>query len=145
MQKIFWIVALGILGTVGYMGLRDQFERPETDLREEAAYNSIQTLIDAQAQYRSKYARYAERLQELGPPPGGGAPSEQAAGLIPGDLASGRRFGYQFQVRSYGATFKVNASPLASTDTPRHFYGDQTGVIRYSDSGQANEGSEPVR
>jgi hypothetical protein len=147
MRKVFWLIAVVVLLGFGYYTLRDKIGQPETDTREVAALRALETLVEAQQKYRDRYGRYAQYIYQLGPPRGPQRPSEDAANLVPLDLASGRRFGYQFRVRGYGDSFSVNADPQAGSADGihlRHFYTDQTGVVRQSTAGAASESSPEV-
>ena len=148
MRKIFPVVVLAVFAAFGYYSFRDSFNAPESDPRETAAVRSLGTIVEAQEQYRSKYRTYAEHLYELGPPRDGGASSEEGAALIPRDLALGQRYGYNFEVHGYGDSFTATADPVALGGEPpaeRHFFSDQSGVIRENVGGPANASSKPVR
>jgi type IV pilus assembly protein PilA len=64
---------------------------------ETAAIRHIQTIHTAQTQYFSQFGKYAPSLTELGPPTSGQA-NASAADLIPGELASGEKGGYNSDV-----------------------------------------------
>ena len=98
---------------------------------EMAAIRTLHTLNTAQVQYFSTYGRYASTLNELGPTPGGAAPSPAASDLIPGDLASGLSSGYVFTMVGTPAGYTINADPQVYEVTgARTFYTDHTNVIR---------------
>src|SRR5260370_41817132 len=86
-----------------------------------ATLRDLQTIAEAQAQYLSKFGRYASTLAELGPTRG--------AGLIPAKLASGELNGYLFTLTSTPGGEVVNALPKNFWRTRRRtFYLDQNGV-----------------
>ncbi len=106
--------------------------------QEMAAIQHIKTLHTAQAQYYSQFGRYATSLAELGPPASGNA-GPSAADLIPGDLASGEKGGYKFNLQATPTGYAINAEPTQfNTSGSRTFFSDQSLVIRQ------NYGPEPA-
>jgi type IV pilus assembly protein PilA len=98
--------------------------------QETAAIKQIGTIHAAMTQYYSQFGRFPTSLQELGPAQGGN-PGPQAADLIPGDLAAGKKSGYIFEVRPTASGYEVLARPEVYGSTGRRaFYSDQTLVIR---------------
>ena len=60
------------------------------------------------------------------------------AGLIAFELAAGVKNGYQFATSGEGDAFTVHADPILPGETgSRHFFADETGVIRWSMEGPA--------
>ncbi|MGB9611386.1 MAG: prepilin-type N-terminal cleavage/methylation domain-containing protein [Bryobacteraceae bacterium] len=106
--------------------------------QEMAAIRQINTIHTAQTQYMSQFQKYAESLQQLGPP-ASGAPGPAAADLIPGDLAAGEKTGYVFTMTPTKEGYAITAVPKIFGSTGRRtFYSDQTLVIR------ENWGPEPA-
>src|SRR4051812_6043073 len=67
-----------------------QMSKSRMNAQEMAAVAEIGTINKQQIQYYSQYNQYATSLSQLGPPAtAGAAEGPQAAGLIPGSLASG--------------------------------------------------------
>jgi type IV pilus assembly protein PilA len=98
--------------------------------QEMAAIQAIQTINTAQQQYYSQFGRYANSLQELGPPTSG-TPGPSAADLIPADLAQGTKQGYNFVMTATPAGYTINANPVTFGSTGRRtFYSDQSLVKR---------------
>jgi type IV pilus assembly protein PilA len=66
--------------------------------REIAVLREVLRINTAQAQYRSRFGKFASTLAQLGPPSIGvaGPPGPAAADLIPASLASGEKDGYTF-------------------------------------------------
>src|SRR5262249_60509425 len=67
-------------------------------------------------------------------------------------LSTGRKSGYRFtrRVSSFSGqapetSFGWNADPVSPSTGQRHFFVDQTGIIRVSKTGQADENSETLR
>jgi len=106
---------------------------------ETAAVKGIQTIHTAQAQYRSKYGRFATSLAELGPPVSA-APTAAAADLIGNDLASREKSGYKFILAGNPSRLHNQRQPreLRPSSGTRTFYSDQTMVVH------ENYGPEPA-
>jgi type IV pilus assembly protein PilA len=113
-----------------------------------AAIAEIGTINKQQIQYYSQYNQYATSLAQLGPPAtAGAAEGPQAAGLIPGSLASGSTGGYNFTITAPPGGYSVTAVPKAFGSTGRRtFYSDQTAVIRQNWSQEpATDKSEELK
>lgn len=110
---------------------------------EMAAIRSMHTINTTQIQYFSMYGRYAQSLNELGPPPGSGAASPAAADLLPESLAVGLQSGYVFTMVGTPSGYTVNADPQAESTGTRHFYTDHSNVIRQNFGQPASE-SDPA-
>ncbi len=115
------------------------------------AVGSLRTLVTAEVNYSSVCPKigYAYALREMGP---GGSVCPEGRSLIDFTLASGLKSGYRFtpHLSSFsGQTpetgFGWNADPVASSTGTRHFFVDQSGVIRINTAGPADESSEPLR
>jgi type II secretory pathway pseudopilin PulG len=118
-----------------------------------SAVASVRTLNTAAITYVATYAKgFPPTLSALGPPPGGGAPNANAAGLIDGVLASARKSGYDFtyspgETDADGRvkTYAIHADPIKPGNTGQnHYFTDQTGVIRQETDRPANEQSPPI-
>ena len=118
-----------------------------------SAVGSLRTLNTAAITYAATYSKgFPPAITALGPPPGGGAPDANAAGLIDGILASGKKSGYGFtytpgerdadgSVKAYA----IHADPIKPGNTGQnHYFTDQTGVIRQETDRPANEQSPPI-
>ena len=103
-----------------------------------SATRMVGTVHTTQAQYQSQFGRYAVTLQELGPP-ASGQPSPAASDLIPGDLAIGRKGGFNFQMQGTPGGYTLTVTPESYNGSGRRsFFSDQTMVIR------ENWGPEPA-
>lgn len=119
---------------------------------EASAVGSLRTLTTAEISYAAACPKigFAYALAELGP---GGTACPDGMNQIDSSLASGLKSGYRFTPHISSFTgqapetgFGWNADPANSGATgTRHFFVDQTGVIRFSKTGQADENSEPLR
>ena len=79
---------------------------------------------------------------------GGAGGSSSGAGLIDAVLASGTKSGYVFTVTTSGnpaSLYTVNGDPQNSQTGQRHFYSDQSGVIRFNVSAVATATDGPLQ
>jgi len=116
-----------------------------------SAQKSLQTIEEAESMYESTYpaSGYACSLQALGGDPATGSSSAQAAGVINGELATGIKSGYIFnitnctkvninntdRITSYTAT-AVPATPGKTGD--RGFCLESGGAMKADPSGGTN-------
>ncbi len=115
-----------------------RIDKARMQTQETAAVRQIQTIHTAQAQYYSQFGKYAAKLEELGPPTSG-QEGPAGAGLLPGDLAKGKKTGYLFSLTGGPGGYTVNANPETFNGTGRRtFFSDQTMIIR------ENWGQEPA-
>ena len=100
--------------------------------QEMGAMKTITTIHTAQAQYFSQFGKFAETLQELGPPASGAA-GPAASDLIPAGLAtSGEGSGYKYVLTITPTGYTINANPLAfGTTGTRTFFSDQSLTIHH--------------
>ena len=119
---------------------------------EASAVGSVRTIAAAAISYSAQYGHgFPANLQALGPS-ANGTENAEGANLLDGGLAGGTRYGYVFSYEASSThadgvldTFRVNADPITEGTTgERHFYVDQTGVIRYQEDGPADEHSPPI-
>jgi type IV pilus assembly protein PilA len=98
--------------------------------RETAAIQTIKTIHQVETQYYSQFGHYATSLAQLGPPASGAA-GPNAADLISGDLAQGKKSGHVFTVAGSPTGYTVSVVPENFGNQGRRtFYSDQTLVIR---------------
>ena len=113
---------------------------------EASAVGSVRTINTAEITYSSTYPNNGFTI--LGNLGGGGG-SATAAGLIDAVLASGTKSGYVFTVvtgtTTPSTTFATNGDPQNSQTGQRHFFSDQSGVIRFNVSQQASAGDNPLQ
>ena len=126
---------------------------------EASAVGSVRTLNTAEVTYSSAYTDvgFTTTLANLGPGSntctGATGATSTGACLIDNVLGSGTKSGYNFTLGAgpSGAstpqyTFAVNANPVTpGTSGQRSFYSDQTGVIRYNQSGAASATDSPLQ
>jgi len=117
-----------------------------------SAVGSLRTLNTAAITYAFIYkAGFPPDMRALGPPPGGRAPDANAAALIDGVLAPGKRSGYIFtyipgekDAQGRINTYTIRADPVTNSTGTNHYFTDQTGVIRQDSNGPANKQSRPI-
>jgi len=138
------ILILMAVAIPNYMNMRSQ-------ANETAALEELGTIYSAQIQYQTNYPGngFSCSLAQLGGDPKTGAPSPQAAQLIPADLASGYKSGYLFAITNCTkvtvnnqdviTSFEVTAVPQAVGKTGhRGFCMDQTGEKKADPAGSTN-------
>jgi prepilin-type N-terminal cleavage/methylation domain-containing protein len=117
---------------------------------EASAVQSLRNIVTAEIVYSSTYGiDYSNTLLQLSGT--GVTPDQNNAGLIDELLASGTKSGYQItytqlttDAQGNTATYSVTADPLTSTTGQRHFYADQTCVIRSNPSVPAGPSDPPL-
>ena len=117
---------------------------------EASAVESLRNIATAEIVYSSTYGLdYSNTLPQLSGT--GVTPDQNNAGLIDEILASGHKSGYtivytQLTTDAQGntATYSVTADPQSSTTGQRHFYADQTCVIRSNDAIPAGPTDPPI-
>lgn len=122
--------------------------RSRMAVNEASSVGSLRTLTTAEIAYSTACPKigFAYSLKELGP---NGTSCPSGNNQIDSTLASGVNSGYQFTPHLSSFTGQVpeagfgwNADPMSPGMGTRHFFVDQTGVIRFSTAGQADENSE---
>ncbi len=124
------------------------FDHMKKQANEIAAMKSMRAIQEAEMMYSTNYPSrgYACSLRALGGDPNAGPPSAEAAQLLPGDLASGFKSGYIFNLSnctsvSQNGTERVTGYILTAVpQTPgktgsRGFCSDTFGAIKYDPTG----------
>jgi len=123
---------------------------------EASAVGSVRTINTAEVTYSSAYpdVGFTPTIANLGGPVatcagGPGATSTQAC-LIDNVLMTGTKSGYLFVLTAAGGTpnntYTDKASPVTTGTTgQRGFFSDQSGVIRYNQSGSATSADKPLQ
>ncbi len=118
---------------------------------ETSALQSVRTINQAELQYSSAYPAngFACSLTALGGKTSAGAPTPQAAQLIPDDLATGNKAGYTFAVTGCSkvninntdqyTSYQITAVPNSVGHSgDRGFCSDENGTLRYDPQGGTN-------
>ena len=114
---------------------------------EASAVGSIRTINTAEVTYASTYPDIGfAGLASLG----GAGGTSGGAGLLDSVLASGVKSGYSFTVSvasgSPASLYIVKGDPVVQGQTgQRHFFSDQSGVIRYNTSAVASASDNPLQ
>jgi len=117
---------------------------------EASAAQSMRNIATAELVYSTTYGiNFSTTMLQLS---GTGInPDQNNAGLIDKALASGLKSGYIIQYRplttdmhGHTATYSLNADPQSATTGQRHFYTDQTCVIRSNISFPAGPSDPPI-
>jgi type IV pilus assembly protein PilA len=119
---------------------------------EAAAVGSLRTVNTACVVYSTEYGGFPPSLNALGGEGSSAEPSAVSAQLIDSVLQTGQKSGYLFfysaadpDDKGVISSYAVNADPVLAGNTGRrHFFTDQSGVIRAETSGPANQNSPPI-
>lgn len=127
-ELIIVMAIILILGAIGIVEMNQQIMLAH----ETAAVQEIRTVHTAEAQYYAQFGKYADNLAALGPH-GKHAMGPEAAGIIPENLASGKKSGYLFEIASTAEGYAVTSTPEKFGKSGRRsFFSDQTLVVRTS-------------
>jgi prepilin-type N-terminal cleavage/methylation domain-containing protein len=118
---------------------------------EASAVQSMRTITTVQNTYNSTYGvGYSPSLLSLGPP-AAPPPSPAGADLIDSVFAAGTKSGYIFTYTPSAAVggiiynYVLNADPVTPGSTgQRHFFTDQSGVIRANPAAAATVADAPI-
>lgn len=123
-------------------------------LREDSAVNSLRVLNIALQAYAATYGKgFPEKLSQLGPPQWDESLDSNASGFVAGRLASGSDGSYRFvyavtarEAKGFPVAYAISADPNPSgaAMNMRHFYTDQTQVIRADQLHPASANSPSV-
>jgi type IV pilus assembly protein PilA len=125
--------------------------RARMSANEASAVGSVRTINTSEVQYNSTYGvGFAGSLTALG---GSASTCATATGatsagacLIDDVLASGNKSGYNFAIGGGGATYTVTANPITPGQSgQRHFFSDQSGVIRQDPAAAATINSPALQ
>jgi type IV pilus assembly protein PilA len=128
------------------------FIKSKMRANEAAAVHNLRNVSTAEVVYSTTYGiGYSPNLPSLG---GNGVTVDQNnAGLIDEVLASGFKSGYNFSytvltsdAQGHVTSFSMNADPqLAGNTGVRHFYSDQSSVIRWNETTAAGPSDAPIQ
>ncbi len=121
---------------------------------EASPVGTLRTINTAEVTYASTYPErgFSVTLAQLGPPAPNVQPGPEAAGFIDSVLASGQKSGYRFTYvpgptdeRGFRETYAALADPVSPESGHRHFFTDETGVIRAETDRPAGPNSPPLQ
>jgi type IV pilus assembly protein PilA len=134
------LIVVAIIGIIAAIAIPNLIASRKA-ANESAAISSLRTVGSAQQMYRQMLGgnvNFAADLVALGP---------TGAKLIDdalGSSATPTKSGYAFTMAGAGATFTANADPSSNGGT-RHFFTDESGVIRADASAAASAASAPIQ
>ncbi len=114
---------------------------------EASAVGSLRTITTAQIAYSSACPTlgFAATLAELNT----STTCQGGTSQIDATLSSKTKSGYNFTdpttTGTPATTFSVNADPVSTSSGTRHFFVNETGVIRYTQSGSATNTSNALQ
>jgi len=101
---------------------------------EASAIASLRTLSTISNAYRTRFGTYANSMASI-----------SAAGYVDSVLGAGTKAGYSFAYNGAMHSWNVVADPSVAGQTgDRSFFVDESGVIRFSNSGAASSASAPI-
>ncbi len=106
---------------------------------ESSAIASVRIISTSQVTYRQTVGaniNYAPGLVALGP---------TGARLIDETLGAGNKSGFNFATVGTAITFTANADPVSASTGGRHFFINETGVIRFNPTAPATALSAPIQ
>ena len=150
------LVTLGALAIAAFLFA---FVTTEPGNREAAnasfAASSLRTICSSNEAYANDHPQqgYAPNLRDLAGDPRAANGNDPHWVIDPALLASGQRYGYKFTYQAQSTkgdgkndAFQVTADPLVPGKTGnRHFFVDQTGVLRLSKDGPADASSDVLQ
>jgi prepilin-type N-terminal cleavage/methylation domain-containing protein len=134
------LIVVAIIGIIAAIAIPNLIASRKA-ANESAAIGSMRTIGSAQQMYRQTVGgnvNFASDLVALGP---------TGAKLIDDTLGAGAtstKSGYAFTMTGAGASFTANADPDAGGGT-RHFFTDESGVIRAAASAAASAASSAIQ
>jgi prepilin-type N-terminal cleavage/methylation domain-containing protein len=129
------LIVVAIIGIIAAIAIPNLIASRKA-ANESAAIGSMRTIGSAQATYLSTVGGNTSYAANLG--------ALNTAGLIDNVLAGGTKSGYGFTMTGSGTTFVSNADPSGGGGT-RHFFTDESGVIRFNASGAAAVGDNAIQ
>jgi type IV pilus assembly protein PilA len=117
--------------------------RSKMAANEASAVGSLRTINTSSVAFSTTYGQYPNALSDLGP---SSSPTSTAADLIDSALVTGIKSGYTFHFTPGGSntTYTLTADPVSTSTGQRHFYTDQSGVIRANSSTAATSSDSPI-
>jgi type IV pilus assembly protein PilA len=124
--------------------------RARISANEASSVSSLRTMNTACITYNSTYGQYPPAASDLGP--SGGIPTSTSADLLDQVLApasgNASKSGYTFTYAAGAgnASYVINGDPITVNQTGvRHFFTDQSGVLRFNASATATVTDSPLQ
>jgi prepilin-type N-terminal cleavage/methylation domain-containing protein len=115
--------------------------RSKMAANEASAVASLRTINTSAVSYSTTYGPFPTALSNLAP---SSTPTSTAADLVDSVLATGTKSGYTFSMSGNGTLYTINADPVSASTGQRHFFTDQSLVIRADTSTTATAASTPI-
>lgn len=117
-ELLIVVAIIGVIATIAIPNLLTS----QRNARESSAIGTLRTIITAQANFMTAYGgngRYGDMNELI------------SYKLVDAELVSFNRNGYTFTLTQTGpVNYYVTATPVANATEMRHFYADDSGVIR---------------
>jgi prepilin-type N-terminal cleavage/methylation domain-containing protein len=115
--------------------------RSKMAANEASAVASLRTLNTSSIAYSTTYGPLPSALSNFAPAT---TPTSTAADLVDSVLATGTKSGYSFTFSGNGTIYKIQADPVSTSSGQRHFFTDQSLVIRADTATTATVSSLPI-
>ena len=132
------LIVVAIIGIIASIAIPNLLAARRV-ANESSAIASVRILCTSQVTYRQTVGanvNYAPDLVALGP---------TGARLVDESLGGGTKSGYNFSTIGTAATFTINADPSSVAMGGRHFFTDESGVLRYDPAAAATALSNAIR
>jgi len=119
------LIVVAIIGIIAAIAIPNLLAARKV-ANESSAIAATRIISTSQVTYRQTIGaniNYAADLVELGP---------TGARLLDESLGGGTKSGFNFTTVGTAITFTVNADPVSPSTGGRHFFTDESGVIRYN-------------
>ena len=127
------LIVVGIILVISAIAIPNLM-KAKIAANEASAVASLRTLLTAEVAFSGACPNigFTQNLNDLAT----ATTCPEGNDQIDSQLASGRKSGYSFALSNVtgapATTFAVNADPLSSGSGTRHFYVDQSGVVRFN-------------
>ena len=135
------LIVVAIIGIIAAIAIPNLIASRRA-ANESSAVASLRTINSAQATYRHTFGNsvnYATGLVALGP---------TGANLIDDQLganATSTRSGYTFMTTGAAEVFTAHGDPVSLVSGVRHFFTNESGVMRFDPSTTATASSAPIQ
>jgi type IV pilus assembly protein PilA len=135
------LIVVAIIGVIAAIAIPNLLKARKAT-NEASAINSMRTIWSAQAVYRKTFTNdttYAPNLTTLGT-----APGARILDVVLGGSDTPTKSGYDFKMTGSTGTFSATADPKVGHGD-RHFFVDESAVIRYSYTATATDSDNAIR
>ena len=130
------LIVVAIIGIIAAIAIPNLLASRKAS-NEAAAIGSMRTIGSAQATFLSTTGgnvNYAADLAAL-----------EAAGLVDDVLGTGTKSGYDYVVTGAAGAYTSTADPDSASTGTRHFFSDESGVIRFDAAAQADAADPAIQ